>query len=208
MSSRDTILARIRAAVGSPVETTIPRDYRRTGSMAQDAVVELMIDRLVDYKATVHRATPDTLAEAVDVALGTARSVVAPPGLDDIVVSGCRRGDRTLTIDEIDTPLTAAQLDRIDAAVTAARVGVAISGTIILDAAPDQGRRAITLVPDTHVLVLHTDQITETVPEALARLDPTRPLTMVAGPSATSDIELERVEGVHGPRNLHVVLVG
>ncbi|MEV4847561.1 LUD domain-containing protein [Micromonospora matsumotoense] len=91
--------------------------------------------------------------------------------------------------------------------VTAAAVAVAETGTLILDTAADQGRRIITLLPDVHICVLHADQVVAGVPDALARLDPRRPLTWISGPSATSDIELNRVEGVHGPRNLHVVIV-
>ena len=103
--------------------------------------------------------------------------------------------------------LTPAALDRIEAVVTGARVAIAVSGTIILDGAADQGRRAITLVPDRHLVILSAGQVVETVAEAIALLEPSRPLTMISGPSATSDIELERVEGVHGPRTLEVIIV-
>ena len=116
-----------------------------------------------------------------------------------------RVGDRTAP--PSDAGLSPAELDGFDTVVTACAAACAETGTIVLDGSPDQGRRAISLVPDRHVCVVRADQVVQTVPELLARLDPTRPLTFVSGPSATSDIELQRVEGVHGPRTLIVVLV-
>lgn len=166
-----------------------------------------MVDRLVDYKAEVREVTPAELGDAIDTALADARSVVIARDLDADLAAATGRSGRTVTVDGDPTVLTPNELDRIDAVVTTATVAIALSGTITLDGGPGQGRRAITLVPDFHLVVLHADQIVQTVPEAIARLDPIRPLTMIAGPSATSDIELERVEGVHGPRTLYVVIV-
>lgn len=215
-TSRDIVLGRIRAAIAGdsvatvPAAAVIPRDYIRRGALAPggEEVLELLVDRLVDYKAIVSRASVTDLGAAVREALAGTGSVVVPPGLDEDLVIACQQDGRQVATDGRPRPLTAAELDGIDAVVTRARVAIALSGTIILDAAPDQGRRAITLVPDLHVIILNADQVVETVPEAIALLDPTAPLTMIAGPSATSDIELQRVEGVHGPRTLHVIVVG
>lgn len=158
-------------------------------------LLDLFTERVEDYRATVTRtAAADVEAVVADLLAG--RSVIVPPELPWTVADAV-----------VDTGQDAATLDRIDAVVTAARVGIAVTGTVVLDHTPDQGRRALSLVPDTHVCVVRADQVVETVPEAVARLDPARPTTWISGPSATSDIELSRVEGVHGPRNLHVVLV-
>jgi L-lactate dehydrogenase complex protein LldG len=115
------------------------------------------------------------------------------------------RPDRIWVSDE--PPLTTEALDAVGAAVTTAAIGIALTGTIVLDGGPGQGRRALTLIPDTHICVIRADQIAADVPDALAWLEPSRPLTLISGPSATSDIELQRVEGVHGPRTLHVIVV-
>ena len=212
MSSRDAVLNRIRAALAADAAPPppIPRDYIRVGDNPPGSppVLELMVDRLIDYKAVVREVTPDQLADAIDDALTGSRSVVIAQDLDPDLAAAAARSNRTVTIDGNPAVLTPAELDSIDAVITTAKVGIALSGTITLDGGPGQGRRAITLVPDFHLIVLHADQIVQTVPEAIARLDPLRPLTMIAGPSATSDIELERVEGVHGPRTLYVLIVG
>jgi L-lactate dehydrogenase complex protein LldG len=211
MTSRDTVLTRIRAALAADGPATpIPRDYiRRSANEAgSEHVLELLIDRLVDYKALVDRVSVAELPGVVDAALSQSASVVVAPDLEPAITAVCALGGRRVTADSAPEALTPQQLDAIDAVVTTARVAIAMSGTIILDGGPGQGRRAITLVPDRHVVILTAEQIVETVAEAIAVLNPTAPLTMIAGPSATSDIELERVEGVHGPRTLHVIVVG
>jgi L-lactate dehydrogenase complex protein LldG len=204
VTAREEVLARIRAAnvaAGDPAPAAVPRAYARTGTLAPGSaeLLELLRDRLVDYKATVVDATLDEVPAAISAALDGRTPVVVPPGLPG---DWCPEGVR-------DSPgFTAVDLDGFAAVVTGSAATCAVTGTIALDGSPDQGRRAITLVPDVHVCVVRTDQVVETVPELLARLDPTRPTTFISGPSATSDIELQRVEGVHGPRTLIVVLAG
>ncbi|MFZ2013772.1 MAG: LUD domain-containing protein, partial [Nocardioides sp.] len=145
----------------------------------------------------VERCATSDLATRVAAALPDNARVVVPDGLD-LDVPGAVRDDA----------LSPADLDALDGVVTRARLGMAETGTIVLDHGPGQGRRALTLVPDLHVCIVEADQVVADVPDAFALLDPTRPLTWVSGPSATSDIELDRVEGVHGPRTLHVIVVG
>jgi L-lactate dehydrogenase complex protein LldG len=224
--ARAEVLARVRAALdGTPAatrsaaEADVPREYRTTGDLPPGApgLLDLLEDRLVDYRAVVRRCTPDGVAGAVAEALreGLAAAeessreqarVVVPPGLDRGWLAAAPA--EAVTDGADGHPLDAEALDRMDGVVTAAAVAVAETGTIVLDASPDQGRRAISLVPDLHVCVVRAEQVVATVPEAVSRLDPTRPLTWISGPSATSDIELIRVEGVHGPRTLQIVLVG
>ena len=207
------MLDRIRAAVaaGAPAvaDGPVPRAYHRTGThpAGSDHVRELLVDRLIDYKAEVSVIAGSELAGAVDAALADARSVVVPSGLDAAAMAGARSSGRTVTIDGGPTILSAAELDGTDATVIGATVAIAVTGTIVLSAQAHEGRRAISLVPDLLVVVLTADQIVETVPDGIARLSPTRPVTMISGPSATSDIELSRVEGVHGPRTLRVLIV-
>jgi L-lactate dehydrogenase complex protein LldG len=209
-TSRDTVLGRVRSALaGDGPAAPIPRDYIRRGAHRPGSahVIELLVDRLVDYRAQVQQVPATGLAAALDQALPGMSSVVIAPGLDPAITRACAGNGRTVTTDSDPKALSAQQLDTIDAVVTTARVAIAMSGTIILDGGAGQGRRAITLVPDRHVIILTADQIVQTVAEAIALLNPTAPLTMIAGPSATSDIELERVEGVHGPRTLEVIII-
>ncbi|MBP2586096.1 L-lactate dehydrogenase complex protein LldG [Streptomyces sp. PvR006] len=205
--SRARVLARIRAAVAdAPEAPDVTRDYRTSHrSEDPDALLDLLHENLADYRAHVHRSTPDGLPDLVARLLAEhgARSVVVPPGLPEewLAASGAeRRTDAP--------PLTPYALDGIDAVVTGCALAIAETGTIVLDGGPGQGRRALTLVPDLHVCVVGApEQVVASVPQALPRLDPARPLTWISGPSATSDIELDRVEGVHGPRTLEVILV-
>jgi len=197
MSSKDVILGRIRSALGSGVEAPpIPRDYRRNSDKPD---LDLLVERLIDYKAVVHRVEAAAVPAAILEILG-AGTVVVPPGLP---------GEWLPAEIEavVDDGLDADRIAAADGVVTGAAVAIVETGTIVLDASPDQGRRIITLLPDLHICVLRPEQVVASVPEAVARLDPRRPLTWISGPSATSDIELNRVEGVHGPRNLHVILL-
>ncbi len=220
MSAREEIMGRARAALsdvtasGAPV-SSVEREYRTSGPLAvgSDEAVEMLVDRLVDYRATVHHATDDAavarvVAEIVH-GLPRASSIVVPSGIDRSWLAALPEAVRVLD-DSREHPMTALELDEVDAVITASRVSVADTGTIVLDGEPDQGRRAVTLVPDVHVCVVRRDQVVETVPEGVAILaeHPDRPQTWISGPSATSDIELSRVEGVHGPRTLHVVIAG
>lgn len=209
-SSRDVILDRIRSAIAdAPTPSPVPREYRTTGTSAPGSAeaIELLVDRLEDYKASVRVIDESDLSDAVTAALEPVRSLVIANGLDQRIADAARGNGRAVTIDGEPNTLSSAELDGIEAVLTQAKVAIAVTGTIILDAGPGQGRRAITLVPDRHLVVLWADQVVESVPEGIGRLTPTSPLTMISGPSATSDIELSRVEGVHGPRTLDVLIV-
>jgi L-lactate dehydrogenase complex protein LldG len=202
VNAREEILDRLRTALGpDPVVPEVPRDYRVDDDTDPVKRLDVFVDRLVDYKAEVTRCAPDGVAAAVAAALAGAGRVVVPVDLPDAWLTGL--AGQPLR----DDGLTVADLDTADAVLTGCAVAIAETGTIVLDAGPGQGRRALTLVPDHHVCVVAAEQVVGTVPAGLRRLTPTRPLTFVSGPSATSDIELNRVEGVHGPRRLHVVVV-
>jgi len=198
MSTREELLGRVRQALGDAPHPTaeVPRGYRGVGDgHDRSAVLARFVERVEDYRATVTRCRAAEVAEVLARAVA-GRSVVVPPGLPWPVPG---------SVD--DTGQSAAELDAIDTVVSGAALGIAATGTVVLDHGPGQGRRALTLVPDLHVCVLGAAQVVAGVPQAVARLDPARPQTWISGPSATSDIELDRVEGVHGPRTLHVVLV-
>lgn len=190
MSARAEILAAVRGALRDTGRGTapVPRGYR---SATVRGVVELFAERVVDYRAELTRCTRADLVDTIRAALGDARKVLVPQGFP---------------VDLGGVP-DAGDLTKFDAVVTTAALGIATTGTIVLEHGPGQGRRALSLVPDVHVCVLREDQIVAGVPQAVAALAPGLPQTWISGPSATSDIELNRVEGVHGPRTLHVIVV-
>jgi L-lactate dehydrogenase complex protein LldG len=209
MTARDEIMSRITAALapGTAVPE-VPRDYHLAGSglpAGHPDVVARFCERAAEYRATVRRVAAAGLAEAVAAACrehGATRLAVppgsphSPPGVE-------------LLVD--DPPISARGLDRVDGVLTGCALAIAETGTVVLDGGPESGRRALTLVPDLHVCLVAAARIHASVPDAVAALAPAaaagRPITFVSGPSATSDIELERVEGVHGPRNLVILVV-
>ncbi|BCJ69325.1 LutC/YkgG family protein [Polymorphospora rubra] len=197
VSSRDLILGRLRAAIADGTDPVrVPRDYRREGT----ADLDLLVERLTDYRARVHRVPETAVADTVAGILPASATVVVPPGLSAAWLPPTVTALR-------DDGLDNARIAAADGVVTAAAVAVVETGTVVLDGSPDQGRRVLSLLPDLHICVVRAAQVVAGVPAALGRLSPHRPLTWISGPSATSDIELNRVEGVHGPRTLHVVLL-
>jgi L-lactate dehydrogenase complex protein LldG len=214
MNAREEVLSRVRGALADIVQpdpvADVPIAWEYGRATAMPDVLGRFVEMCEDYKATVVRCAAADVAAQVAGLLGEAgvRSVVLPGGLDGTWRDAIAAAGITVRDDE--PQLSRTQLDAIDAVVTAAAVGIAETGTIVLDHAADQGRRALTLVPDTHLVVVRGDQVVSDVPESVVRLAPAvtegAPLTWISGPSATSDIELSRVEGVHGPRNLIVVL--
>jgi L-lactate dehydrogenase complex protein LldG len=194
-AAREEVLARIRA-VDRTAPPAVVRRYRVSGSLSREARVELFAERVADYRAEV-RVVEDVTDAIASICAGR---VGIPLGLP--------AEWRTAATDLVeDDGLSARELDALDGVLTGCTVAIAETGTIVLSGGATEGRRALSLVPDLHVCVVRTQQIVELVPEALAAVDPRRPLTFISGPSATSDIELSRVEGVHGPRTLVVLIV-
>jgi L-lactate dehydrogenase complex protein LldG len=209
VTAREEILARIRAATGDrPAPPPVARGYRTADQPSEldgEARLKLLVDRLVDYRALVRRSSTAMVAATVVAALTErgARRVAVPDG---ILPEGLDHLEPGIELVGDDPPLTPAQLDGLDGVLTGCAVAIAETGTIVLDAGPGQGRRVLSLVPDYHLVVVTAAQVVGGVPQAVARLDPSRPQTWISGPSATSDIELDRVEGVHGPRTLEVIV--
>lgn len=206
-TAKEEILNRIAAAqkqAGLPDHVDIPREYQKEGTLNADELREMLVGRLEDYKADVHVTDESGLnSTLVDILKERGCSnVVYAPGMDAGLLDGF---EGTITPD--DNAKDPRELDAVDAVVTESHVTSAQTGTIVLESNETCGRRALTLVPDRHVCIVRKDQIVYGVPEMVSRMNPERPATWISGPSATSDIELSRVEGVHGPRDLIVVIV-
>ncbi len=218
MSARDDILARIRAAVAggeaSADDAAGARPdreaaaYRVSGAKGREERLALFVARVEEYGVRIQRCAAAEVGATLLRILRSRRAagVVAPPGL-----APEWRPDGVEWLDDERESLAVERLAASDGVVSGCAVAIAETGTVVLDGGPGQGRRALTLVPDYHLCVVAADQVVETVPEAIRRLEPAaragRPITFVSGPSATSDIELSRVAGVHGPRTLDIVLV-
>jgi len=209
MTSRDLILSRVADGLRDvpaderPEAVVVPREYVRA---LEVDIVERFVERISEYKTTVRRVSAAGVSEAIADQLRSRglRRVAAPPGLPDEW--------RPSESEFVTGALDALALDRMGGAVTGCALAIAETGTIVLDGGLRQGRRALSLVPDYHLCLVEERQIVGTVPEAMSRIAPTvkrllRPVTFVSGPSATSDIELSRVEGVHGPRILDVLVI-
>jgi L-lactate dehydrogenase complex protein LldG len=201
--AREAILSRVRAAVGESDDAPFVRTYLRNGSLSGEALVELFCERAGDYRAQVRRVGASEVGATIEQTLQarSAQRICIPSELP----TDWRPGGVELIED---SALGHDELDATDGVLTGATLAIAQTGTIILSGAPAEGRRALTLIPDLHICVLGEEQIVELLPQAIASIagSRTRPITFISGPSATSDIELRRVEGVHGPRDL-VVLV-
>lgn len=212
MSGRESILRRVRDALAdvpdteTPADVDVPRRYRRTSDLDDQAVLDLFVTNVEDYGATVHRVAPSDVGSTMTTICHDrgVHTMIAAPGFAEHLVSGAG-----VVLMRDSPPMSPTSLDRADGVVTNAAVAIAETGTIVLVSDTGMGRRALSLVPDLHICVVRTDQVVATVPEAMDALAPRagRPITFISGGSATSDIELVRVEGVHGPRTLEVLVV-
>jgi len=216
-SAREEILRRVRRATHDvpkdehPEDVPVERGYRKEDDAPRDEIVKRFAERVAEYEATVHRVNESDLPRAIAEALERRgiRQLVVPAGLPDEWIPK----DVEALCDAAQSPLSNEELDRSDGVLTGCSLGISQTGTIVLDAGEGQGRRALTLLPDYHLCVVREDQVVGLVPEAFAKLEETvtdegRAITFISGPSATSDIELNRVEGVHGPRTLEVLIAG
>jgi L-lactate dehydrogenase complex protein LldG len=208
------MLGRIREALQDvpaseqPAAVAVTRAYQHSGISEREEMIERFIERVADYKVNVRRVTEGELSQAIAAACAEhgIRRLVVPSGLPSAWLP------TEIELLRDNPSLSNEQLDGSDGVLTGCALGIAQTGTIVLDGGPTQGRRALTLLPDYHLCVINAEQVVDLVPEAITRLSAAvkqqrRPLTFISGPSATSDIELNRVEGVHGPRTLDVLVV-
>ena len=210
MDAKTEILQRIRTAqkqAGLPDHVEIPREYQTKGTLNAQELHEMLIDRLVDYKADVHEAAESELPQKIAEILQQrdCSDVRYAEGMDASLLKAFNAAGGHANPDSRDSDPR--ELNDVDAVVTESHVSSAQTGTIVLEAGPLCGRRALSLVPDRHLVIVRPDQVVYGVPEMVSRINPDHPATWISGPSATSDIELSRVEGVHGPRDLIVLLV-
>ncbi len=217
--SKTVILKRIQNALGrstdvesDPGDEKLPREYNQKSTLDKKDRTQLFIDRVNEYKADVEEVSESSIGMKISELCHKSyiKTLVVPSGLDEDWLAGI---PPEIKLHSDDPQLTKEELNNSDAVLTSCFLGVAQTGTIILDAGPGQGRRALTLLPDFHICVISESQIVGIFPEAILQLNEVvknsgKPITMISGPSATSDIELNRVEGVHGPRKLHVLIVG
>jgi L-lactate dehydrogenase complex protein LldG len=216
-TAREEILRRVRRATHDvpkderPEDVPVERGYRKEDDAPREEIVEKFAERVAEYEATVHRVSESDLPREIAEALERRgiRQLVVP---DDLLERWVPEGVEILR-DAARTPLSNEELDRSDGVLTGCSLGISQTGTLVLDAGEGQGRRALTLLPDYHLCVVREDQVVGLVPEAFVKLEETvknegRAITFISGPSATSDIELNRVEGVHGPRTLEVLIAG
>lgn len=219
--AKEAILKKIRYALGEvpreerPGDIDVPRDYRQKGNCPAKEVVALFAERVGEYKATVQRVSVDALAGVIAESCRRekVKKLIVPDGFPGEWLPGDEDDKIRLLYDKPAQPLSHGELDNSDGVVTTCALGVAQTGTVILDAGAGQGRRVLTLLPDYHLCIVREEQIVELVSEGFAHFEDSvreegRPITFISGPSATSDIELSRVEGVHGPRRLEVLVVG
>lgn len=214
--TRTRILERVRRALidvpadERPEDVSVPRAYRRAGRSDNADLVDLFAERAADYRAHMLRATEADAATAIAWVLAERgiETLVVPRGLPERYLAALSGGEPNVPALLHDEPeLTVAALDASHGVISVCALAIAETGTLVLDGGAGQGRRALTLLPDYHLCLVRAEQIVARVPDAFARLDPRRPLTMISGPSATSDIENSRVEGVHGPRTLHILVI-
>jgi len=205
VSAKQDILNRIRSAqkqAGLADHVDVPREYQRKGTLNDDELREMLVDRLEDYKAEVHVTEESDLKKTLDTIVNdrNCKDIRYAPGMNADLFDG-------LPARPDDEDADPRELDDADAVVTESFVSSAQTGTIVLQSDSRCGRRALTLVPDRHICIVRRDEVVYGIPEVISRMDPDKPATWISGPSATSDIELSRVEGVHGPRDLIVIIV-